>query len=257
MELARDVSVNRWYCSATFGRGPFDVCQSYVRVQLPQRIEIEGIYNAARGVTAQRCWRYAFALWRTKVAYDWRAIGTDGERRVGDDCQFGEDNRGVTGRPVASNRPLELNNLKALALLNDFRARKPVEESGKKVADSLVYLIARLAQSVERIIIGVLALGRIFDPPELSLVDSLPCRRESAICSRRNNEQIMNRYRDGKTYELEVYAVDGGLYGAFICPICGTTEVNAVLSSSQAEALRQNLFSLDSHQAAKHAIGTT
>jgi hypothetical protein len=62
-----------------------------------------------------------------------------------------------------------------------------------------------------------------------------------------------NRYRDGVTYELEVYAVDGGLYGAFTCPLCGTTEVNAVLSGTQAEALRQTLFSLDSHHTAKHA----
>ena len=65
-----------------------------------------------------------------------------------------------------------------------------------------------------------------------------------------------NRLRDGVTYVLEVYSVDGGLYGAFTCPLCGTNEVNAVLSATQADALRQTLFSLDSHHAAKHLPGS-
>lgn len=65
-----------------------------------------------------------------------------------------------------------------------------------------------------------------------------------------------NRLRDGVTYVLEAYAVDGGLYGAFTCQVCGTTEVNAVLSSTQAEALRQTFFSLDSHHSANHALRT-
>jgi hypothetical protein len=66
-----------------------------------------------------------------------------------------------------------------------------------------------------------------------------------------------NRMRDGVMYVLEVHAVDGGLYGAFLCPICGTTEVNAVLSATQAEALKQTLFSLDSHHATRHAPPAT
>ena len=62
-----------------------------------------------------------------------------------------------------------------------------------------------------------------------------------------------NRFRDGVTYALEVYSVDGGLYGAFSCPVCGMTEVNAILSATQAEALRQTLVSLDAHHADRHA----
>jgi hypothetical protein len=49
--------------SNRFGCGPFDDCQSYVRVQLPQGVEIEDVYNAGRGATPQRFWQYAFALW--------------------------------------------------------------------------------------------------------------------------------------------------------------------------------------------------
>jgi hypothetical protein len=50
--------------SNRFGCGPFDDCQPFVRVQLPQGVEIEGVYNAARGARPQRYWLYAFALWR-------------------------------------------------------------------------------------------------------------------------------------------------------------------------------------------------
>jgi hypothetical protein len=62
-----------------------------------------------------------------------------------------------------------------------------------------------------------------------------------------------NRFRDGVGYVLEVYAVDGGLYGAFTCPICGTTDVNAILSARQAEAIAQTVVSLDAHHADCHA----
>ena len=50
--------------SNRFGHGLFDDCQSFVCVQLPQGVEIEGVYNAARRATPQRYWLYAFALWR-------------------------------------------------------------------------------------------------------------------------------------------------------------------------------------------------
>jgi hypothetical protein len=50
--------------SNRFGCGPFDDCQPYVRVQLPQAVEIEGVYNAARGAAPQRYWVHAFALCR-------------------------------------------------------------------------------------------------------------------------------------------------------------------------------------------------
>lgn len=49
--------------SNRFGHGPFFDCQSYVRVVLPQGVEIEGIYNAARGARRERYMLYAFALW--------------------------------------------------------------------------------------------------------------------------------------------------------------------------------------------------
>jgi hypothetical protein len=62
-----------------------------------------------------------------------------------------------------------------------------------------------------------------------------------------------NRFRDGVTYVLEVNAVDGGLYGAFTCRVCGMTEVNAILSATQAEAIGQTLVSLDAHHMDRHA----
>ena len=62
-----------------------------------------------------------------------------------------------------------------------------------------------------------------------------------------------NRLRDGVAYVLEVNAVDGGLYGAFTCPVCNTAEVNAMLSATQSEALGQTIVSLDAHHTEHHA----
>lgn len=45
-----------------FGDGPFEDCQRFIQVVLPQGVEIEGIYNAARGAQPQRFWLYAIAL---------------------------------------------------------------------------------------------------------------------------------------------------------------------------------------------------
>ena len=50
--------------SNRFGDGPFEDCQRFVCVQLPQGVEIEGVSNAARGVQPERFWLHAFALWR-------------------------------------------------------------------------------------------------------------------------------------------------------------------------------------------------
>jgi len=49
--------------SNRFGDGPFEDGQPFVRVRLPQDVEVEGVYNAAHGVQPQRYWLYAFALW--------------------------------------------------------------------------------------------------------------------------------------------------------------------------------------------------
>ena len=48
--------------SYRFGHGPFEDFQPYVRVVLPQGVEIEGIYEAASGIHAPRYWLCAFAL---------------------------------------------------------------------------------------------------------------------------------------------------------------------------------------------------
>lgn len=48
--------------SNRFGDGPFEHGQQFVRVILPQAVELEGVYNAARGVQPERYQLYAFAL---------------------------------------------------------------------------------------------------------------------------------------------------------------------------------------------------
>ena len=48
--------------SNRFGDGPFEDCQQFIHVRLPQSIEIEGVYNAW-GMQPQRFWLYAIALW--------------------------------------------------------------------------------------------------------------------------------------------------------------------------------------------------
>jgi hypothetical protein len=50
--------------SNRFGHGPFKDFQRFVRVVLPQGVEIEGVYEAAHGITPPRYWLYAFALWQ-------------------------------------------------------------------------------------------------------------------------------------------------------------------------------------------------
>ena len=61
-----------------------------------------------------------------------------------------------------------------------------------------------------------------------------------------------NRVRDGVAYEVIVYAMPGGVYGTFKCPLCDLTEVNGILSPTDDEALRMTLMSLDGHHGAKH-----
>jgi hypothetical protein len=61
-----------------------------------------------------------------------------------------------------------------------------------------------------------------------------------------------NRVRDGVTYEVVVYAMPGGVYGTYRCPICDLTEVNGIMSPNDAEALRMTLLGVDEHHAAKH-----
>ena len=58
--------------------------------------------------------------------------------------------------------------------------------------------------------------------------------------------------RDGVAYELVVYSTGGGLYGAFTCPVCELTEVNPLLSGTQAEAITRTLAAIESHHAAHH-----
>jgi hypothetical protein len=64
-----------------------------------------------------------------------------------------------------------------------------------------------------------------------------------------------NRIIDTVTYELVVYAMPGGVYGTFRCPVCGLTEVNAVLSPTDVDALRATLHAVDAHHATKHRPG--
>jgi hypothetical protein len=61
-----------------------------------------------------------------------------------------------------------------------------------------------------------------------------------------------SRHMDGITYELRVFAVDGGLYGTFWCPRCDVTEINSVLSARQADAIRATVSHIDSHHAERH-----
>ena len=62
-----------------------------------------------------------------------------------------------------------------------------------------------------------------------------------------------NRFRDGVTYELVVYSIAGGLYGTFTCHACDITEVNSVLSGTEAEVITRTLAAIDSHHSANHA----
>jgi hypothetical protein len=48
--------------SNLFGDGPFHDCERFVRVVLPQGIEIEGVYSAPHGVQPERFWLYIFAV---------------------------------------------------------------------------------------------------------------------------------------------------------------------------------------------------
>jgi hypothetical protein len=48
--------------SNRFGDGPFEDCQHFVRVVLPQGVEIDGIYNAAHKAWPQRFVLHASAL---------------------------------------------------------------------------------------------------------------------------------------------------------------------------------------------------
>src|SRR5262245_45261767 len=48
--------------SNRFGDGLFQDCERFVCVVLPQGIEIEGVYNAPRGVQPERFWLYMFVL---------------------------------------------------------------------------------------------------------------------------------------------------------------------------------------------------
>jgi hypothetical protein len=50
--------------SNRFGSGPFEDFEQFVRVLLPQGVEIEGVYAAPRGLQPGRYWFYCFALWR-------------------------------------------------------------------------------------------------------------------------------------------------------------------------------------------------
>jgi hypothetical protein len=61
-----------------------------------------------------------------------------------------------------------------------------------------------------------------------------------------------NRIIDCVVYELVVYAIPGGIYGTYRCPVCDWTEVNPILSPTDSDALRATLMSVDGHHAAKH-----
>jgi hypothetical protein len=64
MPLPIQVPYGTVVLSNRFGDGPFEDCQQFIHVRLPQGVEIEGIYSAARGMHPQRFWLYAFALWQ-------------------------------------------------------------------------------------------------------------------------------------------------------------------------------------------------
>jgi hypothetical protein len=55
--------------SNRFGEGPFADCECFVRVLLPQGVEVEGVYNAPRGVQPERYWLYCFALRRGEPSH--------------------------------------------------------------------------------------------------------------------------------------------------------------------------------------------
>src|SRR5688572_18619115 len=55
--------------SNRFGHGPFKDFQPFVRVILPQGVEIEGVYEAASGIHPPRYWLHAFALLHGQRAY--------------------------------------------------------------------------------------------------------------------------------------------------------------------------------------------
>jgi hypothetical protein len=48
--------------SNRFGHGPFADCQPFVRVQLPQGVEIEGVFRADYGIQPPQYWLHVFAL---------------------------------------------------------------------------------------------------------------------------------------------------------------------------------------------------
>jgi hypothetical protein len=61
-----------------FGDGPFEDRQRFVDLVLPQGVELEGVYNAARGKQPPRFWLYAFALWHGQRSHK---VGYAGDQR--------------------------------------------------------------------------------------------------------------------------------------------------------------------------------
>jgi len=61
-----------------------------------------------------------------------------------------------------------------------------------------------------------------------------------------------NRIKDGVKYAIEVYAVPGGIYAKFTCPVCNETIVTGGSDPTDTEALRAILISVDAHHSAKH-----
>lgn len=59
--------------------------------------------------------------------------------------------------------------------------------------------------------------------------------------------------RHGIDYEITVYAAPGGLYATWMCPECGFTGVNQILSGTQEQALRLAHEGLGAHHTAAHA----
>jgi hypothetical protein len=55
--------------SNRFGHGPFKDLQPFLRVIVPQGVEIEGVYEAASGIHPPRYWLHAFALQHGQRAY--------------------------------------------------------------------------------------------------------------------------------------------------------------------------------------------
>jgi hypothetical protein len=50
--------------SNQFGSGPFEDFERFVRVVVPQGVELEGVYTALKGAQPERYWLHCFALWR-------------------------------------------------------------------------------------------------------------------------------------------------------------------------------------------------